>query len=92
MKSKKWFCGILAAAFAFSLAGADIASAYCGGGACGRGQGGGQGSCYTKVANGARDASSACVPTIAPTLKPAPLRQPNRLRPLLTNYHPTAII
>jgi hypothetical protein len=49
MKSKKWFCGILAAAFAFSLAGADIASAYCGGGACGRGQGGGQGSCYTKA-------------------------------------------
>jgi hypothetical protein len=41
MKSKKWFCGMLAAAFALSLAGADIASATCGGGACGRSNGGG---------------------------------------------------
>ena len=40
MKTKKFFCGILAAALALSLAGADIASAQ-----CGRGQGGGQGAC-----------------------------------------------
>jgi len=42
MKTKKFFYGILAAAFALSLAGADIASAQYGG--CGRGQrGGGRG-------------------------------------------------
>lgn len=52
MKSKKWFCGVLAAAFALSLAGADIASAYCGGGVCGRGQGGGRGDCYTQAGKG----------------------------------------
>jgi hypothetical protein len=45
MKNKKWFSGILAAAFALSLAGADVASAYCGGGGCG--QGGGRGVCQT---------------------------------------------
>lgn len=49
MKSKKWFCGMLAAAFALSLAGANIASASCGGGACGRGAGGGRGSCYAQA-------------------------------------------
>ena len=43
MKTKKFFCGVLAAAFALSLAGADIASAQYG--ACGRGQGGGRGVC-----------------------------------------------
>ena len=43
MKTKKFFYGILAAAFALSLAGADIASAQYG--ACGRGQGGGRGAC-----------------------------------------------
>lgn len=43
MKTKKYFCGVLAAAFALSLAGADIASAQSGQG--GRGQGGGRGTC-----------------------------------------------
>jgi hypothetical protein len=43
VKTKKFFCGILAATFALSLAGADIASAQYG--ACGRGQGGGRGAC-----------------------------------------------
>jgi hypothetical protein len=52
MKSNKWFCGILAAALAFSLAGADIAAAACGGGVCGRGQGGGRGNCYTQAEKG----------------------------------------
>ena len=43
MTTKKFFCGVLAAAFALSLAGADIASAQYG--SCGRGQGGGRGAC-----------------------------------------------
>ena len=43
MQMKKRFCGILATALAFSLAGADIASAQCRGG--GQGQGGGRGAC-----------------------------------------------
>ena len=44
MKTKKFFYGILTAAFALSLAGADVASAQYGG--CGRGQrGGGRGVC-----------------------------------------------
>jgi hypothetical protein len=37
MKNKKWFYGLLATAFAFSLAGADIASAQSG--VCGQGRG-----------------------------------------------------
>jgi hypothetical protein len=43
MKTKRFFCLVLAAAFTLSLAGADIASAQYG--ACGRGQGGGRGAC-----------------------------------------------
>ena len=44
MKTKKFLCGVLAAACALSLAGADIALAQYGG--CGRGQGGGnRGAC-----------------------------------------------
>jgi len=49
MRSKKWFYSILAAAFALSLAGADVASAYCGGGVCGRGTGSGRGSCNVQA-------------------------------------------
>jgi hypothetical protein len=37
MKNKKWFYGLLATAFAFGLAGADIASAQSG--VCGQGRG-----------------------------------------------------
>jgi hypothetical protein len=40
MTTKKFLYGLLAAAFALSLAGADIASAQ-----CGQGQGGGRGAC-----------------------------------------------
>jgi hypothetical protein len=43
MTTKKFFCGVLAAAFALSLAGVDIASAQYG--SCGQGQGGGRGAC-----------------------------------------------
>jgi hypothetical protein len=52
VKSKKWFCSLLATAFALSLAGADIATAYCGGGVCGRGTGGGTGSCTVEAGKG----------------------------------------
>jgi hypothetical protein len=43
MQTKKFFSGMLATAFALSLAGADIASAQYG--PCGQGQGGGRGAC-----------------------------------------------
>ena len=43
MPTKKFFGGVLAAALALSLAGADIAFAQYG--SCGRGQGGGRGVC-----------------------------------------------
>jgi hypothetical protein len=43
MKNKKWFSGLLATAFALSLAGADIASAQSG--VCSPGQGRGRGAC-----------------------------------------------
>jgi hypothetical protein len=43
MKNKKWFFGMLATAFAISLAGVDIAPAQYGGG--GQGPGGGRGAC-----------------------------------------------
>jgi hypothetical protein len=36
MKNHKFFYGILAVAFALSLAGADMAAAYCSGGVCTR--------------------------------------------------------
>jgi hypothetical protein len=52
MKSKQWLLGLLAATFALSLAGADIAAAYCGGGICGRGNGSGPGVCRVE---GGRD-------------------------------------
>jgi hypothetical protein len=48
MQSKKWFTGILATAMALSLAGADLASAQCGGGTCGQGAGAGRGNCYAQ--------------------------------------------
>jgi hypothetical protein len=43
VKAKKLWCGVLAAACALSLAGADMALAQYG--SCGRGQGGGRGAC-----------------------------------------------
>jgi hypothetical protein len=43
MTTKKFFYGMLAAAFTLSLAGADLAAAQYG--PCGRGQGGGRGAC-----------------------------------------------
>jgi hypothetical protein len=52
MKSKKWFGGLLATAFALSLAGADIASAQCGGGGCGRGAKSGRENCIAQSGKG----------------------------------------
>ncbi len=100
MKSKKWFTGILAAAMALSLAGADIASAQCGGGVCGQGAGTGRGNCYAQSGKDTcpnyqqgrqgrkkGQGRQQCLRgRNCPNTQPIPRRQPNRLP--LTNYHP----
>jgi hypothetical protein len=49
MTNKNFLYGILAAVFALSLAGADVAGAYCSGGVCGPRTGSGRGSCYVQA-------------------------------------------
>ena len=52
MKNKKFLYGILAAVFALSLAGADVAGADCRGGVCTRDPNTGSGNCYSQSGQG----------------------------------------
>ncbi len=52
MKNKKFLYSLMAAAFALSLAGADVAGASCRGGVCTRDPNTGGGNCYSQSGKG----------------------------------------